>query len=106
MGYFKSSETKQIALKDPAYWVKIASELRYGDLKNFAGASATGEIDFVTSADKLLLAVIKEWNLDDEQGNILPITNENIDRLERDDAITIITEAGGLIDSDTQKKTI
>lgn len=106
MGYFKETTTKKLTLpSDEKYWVEIVTDLKYGDIKKFAAGSVDGEIDFSAAADTFLQTVIKDWNLDDDQGNILPITPENIDRLDKDDAILIVNEAGGLVEGDAEKKT-
>lgn len=106
MGYFTTQELKKLPLKsNPDYWVEILTDLKYGDIKKFASVGQEGEMDFAASADIFLQVVIKSWNLDDDQGNVLPITPENIDRLEKDDALLIVNEAGGLVEDDAEKKT-
>lgn len=105
MGYFKAEQLKKLELKsNPAYWVEIIADLRYGELKKFASITKDGEVDFQTSADLFLQTVIKNWNLDDEEGTVLPITAENIDKLNKDDAVMILEQAGGLVDDESQKK--
>lgn len=105
MGYFKEQQLKKLTLSDPAYWVEIITDLKYGDLKNFAKVSQAGEVDFATSADVFLETVIKNWNLDDDSGAVLPITPENINKLDQADAVRILNEAGGLVETEAQKKT-
>jgi hypothetical protein len=39
MPYIKEVPLKKITLKDPAYWVEISTDLKYGDLKHFASVS-------------------------------------------------------------------
>lgn len=105
MGYFKETQLKKLKLKsNPDYWVEITTDLKYGDLKAFASVSQEGQVDFATSADLFLKTIIKNWNLDDGEGNVLPVTPENIDRLEQADALLILNEAGGLVESESQKK--
>lgn len=106
MGYFKEQQLKKLPLvSNPDYWVEIVTNLKYGEIKHFANVSSEGALDFATSADLFLQAVIKSWNLDDESGQVLPVTPENIDKLEQKDAMAILTEAGGLVESEDQKKT-
>lgn len=106
MGYFKEQQLKKLTLEsDPNYWVEIITDLKYGDVKKFANVNQDGEVDFATSADLFLQSVIKSWNLDDAGGQVLPITPENIDMLDQKDAIAILNEAGGLVESEDQKKT-
>lgn len=106
MGYFKDTQLKKLPLKsNPDYWVEIATDLKYGDLKQFANISQEGSVDFATSADLFLKTVIKNWNLDDENGKALPVTPENIDRLEQADALMLLNEAGALVETEGQKKT-
>lgn len=106
MGYFKEQQLKKLTLEsDPKYWVEIVTNLKYGDVKKFANVAEDGEVDFATSADLFLQSVIKSWNLDDDTGTVLPITSENIDRLDQKDAIAILNEAGGLVETEDQKKT-
>ena len=104
MGYFKQATTKRLTLKtDANYWVDVTTDLTYGDIKKFATQDGA-QVDFGAQADVFLQTVIKAWNLDDDQGVVLDITPENIDRLEKDDVLYIINEAGGLVEDDTSKK--
>jgi hypothetical protein len=105
MAYFKEQQLKKLPLSNPDYWVEILTDLQYGDIKKFAAVTQEGDVDFQTAADTFLQTVIKSWNLDDDQGNVLPITPENIDRLTKDDALLIVNEAGGLVEDEAQKKT-
>lgn len=99
MSYFTQKPLKQINLPtDNNYWVKISTALTYGDVKGF------GLDDQSQAADKLLLLAIKEWNLDDEQGNVFEITSENIDLLQKDDALAIIEEISKEVGDPDEKK--
>ncbi len=105
MGYFKETELKKLPLtSNPEYWVEIVTDLKYGDLKSFATLGQDGAVDFGASADVFLTTVIKNWNLDDEAGTILPVTPENINKLEQADALMILNEAGNLVETEDQKK--
>jgi len=107
MSYFKAQELKKITLlSDKKYWIEVIADLKYGDIKAFANVSQDGNIDFAARADVFLQTVIKNWNLDDEDGNVLPVTPENIDKLAQADAVMILEAAGSLVESDEQKKTL
>lgn len=105
MGYFQETQLKKLQLSNPDYWVEVVTDLKYGDMKKFANVSQGGQVDFATSADLFLETIIKSWNLDDDNGNVLPITPENINRLEQKDAILILNEVGGMVETEDQKKT-
>lgn len=97
MGYFKEQQLKKINLaSDPKYFVEILTDLTWGDIKKFAKINQDGQVDFATSGDLYLQTVIKSWNLDNDAGEVLPITPENLDRLEREDVLLIIQEAGDI----------
>lgn len=104
MGYIKNDEIKEIKLSDPNYWVKVKTSLKWGDLKKFAAVSQGGDVDFATSATLFLESIIVEWNLDDDAGNIVPITAEILDKLDQADAIKILNSTDGLVETETQKK--
>lgn len=99
MPYKKPVVPEKLTLpSDPAYWVRWKPALTYGELKTvtFAAARPAGpsttpssiEEDFDRGAvsDGMLCAHILEWNLDDEQGNILPINAESLSILDEVDA--------------------
>ena len=103
MGYFKN-ELKQVTLTNKDYWVKIALGLTYGEFKQLASVNSEGEINQLASADLFLEMGIKEWNLDDEEGNVLPINEETINRLDPADAMLLIEQMGGIVENEEQKK--
>lgn len=96
MPYFKEGrETRKVKLPSaPEYEVEIYTDIKWGETKHTLTVNADGSIDMVMSADKLLSMLIISWNLDDEKGDVLPITPENIDRLEPADALYLAREAG------------
>lgn len=99
MAYFKETrERKQLKLpSDENYWVKVTTDLRYGERKHVV-AFQEGGVDITQSVDNLMKTLIVEWNLDDEQGEVLPITPENIDRLTEEDAAFIINQVAETIE--------
>jgi len=107
MAYFKEgrSTRKVQLLSDPKYEVTIYTDIKWGQTKHALSMNDDGSIDMVMSADKLLSMLILEWNLDNEAGEILPITQDNIDRLEPEDALHITREAGAdeVAAADTKK---
>jgi hypothetical protein len=99
-------QLKKLTLKsNPDYWVEVVTDLKYGDLKSFASMDKDGGVDFAASADVFLQTIIKNWNLDDDAGTVLPVTPENINRLSQADALLIMNEATALVDTEEQKKT-
>lgn len=96
MPYFKEGRsTRKVKLPSaPEYEVEIFTDIKWGQTKHSLTLLEDGSVDMVMSADKLLSMLIVSWNLDDEKGEVLPITPENIDRLEPADALFIAKEAG------------
>lgn len=89
MPYKKQHENVRYPLpSDENYWVEWRPSLTYGDVKaaTFATTSDEGEVDRSAAADALLLAHIAAWNLDDEAGNVLPLTPEHLAILAEEDA--------------------
>lgn len=106
MAYFTERKLKRINLPtNPEYWVDVVEEYKYGELKKFAEADKDGNIDFAMTADTFLLTAIKAWNLDDSAGSVLPITQENLDNLDKADAMAIIEAASAFaVEDDDSKK--
>jgi hypothetical protein len=106
MAYFTEPELKRVTLlSNPAYWVDVLTEYKWGDVKKFSTPDATGSIEFATTADTFLLTAIKAWNLDDGAGNIVEITQENLDKVDRDDLMFVINEASAYaVESEDSKK--
>lgn len=106
MAYFDDIPVKRISLiSKPEYWVEVATDFTYGDSKKFAGDTGDA-LAPAMAANVFLLTAIKAWNLDDKNGVIVPITQENIDLLSRNDAIAIISEANSVtVEEDSKKKT-
>jgi hypothetical protein len=120
MGYFKSAsqETDRLLLPsdpDGHYYVVMKRRASFGDdlaakaavvagddIAAQALAQANGRNGIVNQSPKvdtaayvrtLMLRLIVDWNLDDEEGQKLPITAENIDRLDPADGDFLGTEA-------------
>lgn len=102
---YLTNERETITLNLPSdnnYWVKFYKSLDYGETKKLA------EMDNVSgnatvAGDTIFKSMICEWNLDDEQGNILPITNESIDRMKAVDASAIMNAISEVMSTDEKK---
>lgn len=96
MAYFASAQpTEKITLpSNKNYWVEIYKNISWGQTKHFIRTDSDGNVDMVAGADGYLAAIIKDWNLDDEAGNKVPVTPEAIDQLEQTDALALLNAAG------------
>lgn len=90
MGY-TDRETHRVALKNPDYYVDIYTELLYGDEE---------KIDSIGT----LPVIISSWNVNDKDGNLLPVNPENVKLLKQDDAIRIIKEAQKIFEKNKSKE--
>lgn len=96
MAYFKEGrETRKVKLpSNSEYWVEIYLGIKWGQTKHSLLLKEDGEVDMVLSADKMLMMIVKDWNLDGTDGKVVPITEEAMDMLEPADALYLIKEAG------------
>jgi hypothetical protein len=96
MAYFKEGRTsRKVKLPTaPEYWVEIYEGIQWGQTKHSMVLKDDGEVDMVLSADKMLMMIVKDWNLDKADGTVAEITEENMDLLEPADALFLIKEAG------------
>lgn len=85
--FVTDADLKQIDLGD-GDWVKIPSRLSYGFV---AGISEGDEKDAVKISTKILVGVIKQWNLKDADGNDVAVTPENIQNLDFSTVQAIMT---------------
>lgn len=94
--------TPQQSPEPPGYWVRIKTRLTHGDRVAAAGALLRATVDLGVTrqnisgvlnvrADEAVLVArsIVAWNLDDEQGRILPISPETINLLDDQDVVAI-----------------
>lgn len=107
MPYLKSSaaETDRLTLpSDGDYWVDMKKRAAYGDSlaaqsamvkieTNGNGQAKVSEPDSAASVRTLVARLIVDWNLDDEQGQKLPITPETIELLDSRDGNFLAEEA-------------
>ncbi len=105
MGYSKRLAPTRVTLpSDANYWVEVAADMKWGQVKQFVTVAEDGKVNMVAASDAYMHAVIRAWNLDDDAGVILPITQENIDLLEKDDALAIIAGAGDIAEESEDEK--
>lgn len=80
-------------------WVKVPERLSYGMI------SSIGNVDKnnAESTTKLLTLVIKEWNLKDDEGELVTISKENILTLDVQTVTVIATEVAEMMNIDKKK---
>lgn len=100
--YFIDSEIKQIELATEGFWVKVKTKLKYGDIKNFLNIGKDGLVSGSASLDEFLRHAITEWNLT-EKGQVAPIDQEHIDKIDQDDIEKIVNTAGASIVGDKKE---
>lgn len=100
MPYLTEQKVTRVTLpSNKEYWVDIINELRWKEAKQFATINDDGDVTY--ALDKLLLTLIKDWNLDGVDGTRLEISQENIDQLNRQDAEALIGVVGGVVAEET-----
>lgn len=113
MAYFEKPKTRIVQLtstgdaKSPVdnkpYWIETVDKIRWGVTKQTAQIEGQ-EVNFVTSADEMLKHVIKDWNLDGEDGQKAPLDSEHFDLLDRDDVFLILDQLGADVESNAAAK--
>jgi hypothetical protein len=104
MSYFKEKTTEKITFAtDSNYWVEVSTDMTWADMKAISNVDSGGEVSY--QADALLKTVIVAWNLD-KDGEVLPVTPENIDLIQRPDIEKIIAELGGKIEEPVEAKKV
>ena len=102
MSYFSNQRpTRKVELTDPAYWVEIYTSVTYKEQKALATIS---EVSNTQAADELFKSLIVSWNLDDESGVIVPVTQESLDLLSNKDSEIIMTAITESLGDGVQKK--
>jgi hypothetical protein len=93
MGYVKASTTTRYTLpSDSNYYVELKDRIFYGDLKAASrsaikiGPGGKPEVDNEAMTDNLMLAYIAGWSIDDDAGNVLPLTPASLNSLVDEDA--------------------
>jgi hypothetical protein len=64
-------------------WVVIKTNLTIGDVTGSEG------VDKMAASFKMLANIIREWNFTDKDGQIVPITEDNIKLMEISDVLEI-----------------
>lgn len=99
MPYVKKATVTRLPLpSNHAYWVDWRETMLYRDMKaamKQAVSVEDGEMKTDTTAmsDALLLGHIDAWNLDDEEGKLLPLTTESLELLTEDDVQFLLSRA-------------
>jgi hypothetical protein len=100
--YIKPTESDEVRLpSDATYFVRLKRRATYGD--QLAAQSAMVKVDSANPVATnmewgayiraLTVALILEWNVDDENGVVLPISAESLSRLSAEDGQFLSTEA-------------
>lgn len=99
MPYVRKINVIRIPLpSNPAYWVDWRESMLYRDMKiamQQAIEIEDGEMkaDSTAMSDALLLGHLDGWNLDDEEGNLLPLTAESLELLMEEDVQFLLSKA-------------
>lgn len=111
MPYVKKTSVARLPLpSNHAYWVDWRETMLYRDMKaamKQAVSLEDGEMKADTTAmsDALLLSHIDAWNLDDEEGNLLPLTSESLELLIQQDVEFLLSKAQeGTQDEEKRRK--
>jgi len=108
MSFFVDDSTKKFFYKGEEFEIK---ELGYGEVNQINKKAL--KINFVTKQPEMDLAVLQEekmkaslvsWTLKDKQGNLVPITIENIRRLKEDVAQKILQEIDAYNETPAEEK--
>lgn len=103
MSYIKEKKTKKVVLpSDSNYWVEILDGIEWEKGKLLINSDASVNPEY---AEKIFEIFITDWNLDDEQGNKLPITKESFGRLALNDVAFLTEEISKTIVPIIEKKT-
>lgn len=97
--FVDDSKLKRIDLGD-GDWVEVPEKISYGTLSQIGNLDKTTNIEKTT---ELLCTLIKGWNLKDEKDNEVPISKENILKLDVDTVTLIANEIGEMVDTDKKK---
>lgn len=116
MGYVSSQrKTRKVKLSNPKYWVEIVDEILQGDIRKIAELNKESGISIVSTTTDLndaqtntIVGLVTAWNLDDDEGNPVPVTREYALLLKKADVDIIISESNKLLpnpeEEEAQKK--
>lgn len=91
MAYIKKQTIRIELVSAPGYWVDISTRVEWAAQKIF---NSIEDGHLTERSDAILIHQITDWNLDNEAGDILPITEENIDLMDREDVTLILQKWG------------
>lgn len=120
MPYLKSGQNATDRLRMPSdsgYWVDMKRHAEYGDQltaqaammkieANGNGQAIVSDPDTAASVRMLIANLVVDWNLDDENGQKLPITPQIIDKLDPRDGDFLATEANKRVGGRPDEKQI
>lgn len=83
------------------YWVEHYKDMNWAERKELRGAAlqvSKPDVDVISlGSDKALIILMAVWNITGEDGEILPITPENLDVLDARDVDAILVSMGPVI---------
>jgi hypothetical protein len=118
MSYTQKEKTDKLELpSNKAYWVELKAKTNYGDslegssdFLNMEPNLETGEVktklDLASYTKYRILTCIVDWNLDDEEGNVLPLSVESINLLDGVDGKFLAKEAEARLGERPEKKEV
>lgn len=83
------------------YWVEMKGSLTIGEAEEAIPADLTAANRGTAYA---VTSMIVAWNLDDDAGNVLPITVENVRELDDADAATLLEYLAACKSTDTKAR--
>lgn len=101
MSHFITKELTTIQL-DEKYWVKIPKEFSFYEAEKINNLKNQQDNE-VGVIKQILLILIKEWNLEDDGGVIVPVNDEYVSLLKPETINKIVLQA---YENITQKKTL
>ena len=116
MPYVKKAAAVKIAFpSDKHYFVMWRDKVPYGALREARSRAvivrvnpdtneATPEFDTIAYNDYALLAHIESWNLDDVDGQSLPLTIESLAQLDSDDVAVLNERMAGVAQSQEKER--
>jgi hypothetical protein len=99
--YLQPSQTDQVDLPTPGYWVRLKKRATYGDqlaaqsamLKlDSSNPGSISKMEWGAYIQALTASMLVEWNLTDENDLPLPITVASLEKLSAEDGQFLATE--------------
>lgn len=108
MSRFAGKKTKRVHLlnddgTDSGDWVDLKSSFSFQDIIDFNNAKDTGSQE---AAFKFVKDAIRAWNLKDDDGKDVPVSEETILDLDMETITAIMKEFNSLGKSDVKKNVI